>query len=114
MIALLSCSISSLGRIDRCISSTGGADSTITSKDSALISYDDLRIVNGKLVELKYVKEENIKLKDIVKTDSIIIVEQTAVAGQMRNENKRLKRQRNLAGGTAIGAILLLIISLVK
>ena len=48
------------------IPSTGG-------QDSVLIAYDDLRKVNGKLIELEYEKEINNNLRNIVHNDSIAI-----------------------------------------
>lgn len=88
------------------ISSTGGVP------DSVLVAVDDLRVANAKMVELKYEKEINADLRQIVKNDSIVIValreDNTAIATQA----KKYKKQRNIAGGTGIGVLLLLIISL--
>lgn len=88
------------------ISSTGGVP------DSVLVAVDDLRAANAKMVELKYEKEINADLRQIVKNDSIAIValreDNAAIAAQA----KKYKKQRNITGGTGIGVLLLLIISL--
>ena len=87
------------------ISSTGGVP------DSVLVAVDDLRVANAKMVELKYEKEINADLRQIVKNDSIVIValreDNTAIAAQA----KKYKKQRNIVGGASgILAIILLIL----
>lgn len=83
MIALLSYSTNSLG--NNLNSSTGEVD-------SVLISYDDLRTVNSKLVELKYEKEINAKLKEVIKNDSSIITTLETRNDILAHENKRLNK----------------------
>ena len=58
MIVLLNCSMNLLAN-DNLHPSTG---ELVELEDSVQISYDDLRIVNSKLIELKYTKEINSKL----------------------------------------------------
>lgn len=116
MIVVLSCfmnlSISSFATN----SSTGGfkQDSLIT--DSVLISYNDLRNVNAKLIELEYEKEINANLRYIVTNDSVAIVGLNNRIRNMANDNKlkvqRVKRQRNILGGVSIVSFVLLIISI--
>ena len=98
------------------ISSTGGVKSDSVSTDSVLIAYSDLRKVNAKLIELKYEKEINEHLRAVIVNDSIAI---DGLRSELRNINithkrdiKRFKRERNVAGGIGIGAIILLIISI--
>ena len=43
--------------------------------DSVLISYDDIKVVNAKLIQLKYEKEINDSLRVIIKNDDKIIKE---------------------------------------
>ena len=111
MIVLLNCSINSLADNNSILSSTGGV-----TEDSILISYNDLRKVNAKLIELEYEKDINKNLRNIVYNDSIAISSLTFRINSMDNDCKRrlnkIKRERNVAGGIGIGAIILLILSL--
>ena len=108
-IALLSYSINSLASESDTISSTG-------RQDSVLIAYSDLKKVNGKLIELQYEKEINKNLKNIIINDSIAIynlksgINRISIDADRRV--KRAKKERNIAGGIGIGAIVLLIISI--
>lgn len=111
MIVLLSCSINSLADNVSTDSSTGGV-----TEDSILVSYDDLRKANAKLVELEYEKDINKNLRSIVKNDSIAIdglrrdiVNITRESGE---KIRKVKRERNIAGGVGVLSIILLIISL--
>ena len=109
MIALLSYSMNSLANDCDTIPSTG-------RQDSVLIAYDDLRKVNSKLIELKYEKEINKNLKDIIANDSIAINNLrngiSSINSDCERSNKRIKRQRNVAGGIGIISIILLVISI--
>lgn len=82
--------------------------------DSVLISYDDLRIANSKLMELEYEKRINTNLRQIVYNDSIVINDYAKLNEKLRNNNKKVKRQRNVCLGIAIIAVLGSIISFVK
>ena len=109
MIALLSYSMNSLANDCDTILSTG-------RQDSVLIAYDDLRKVNGKLVELEYEKEVNKNLRNIVHNDSVAINNLKSGIDRISNEaNKKIKqakRERNIAGGIGIVAVILLVISI--
>lgn len=109
MIALLSYSMNSLASNCDTIPSTGG-------QDSILISYNDLRKVNGKLIELEYEKEINANLKNIISNDSIAIDGLSSKIIKMEKEHKeevkQIKKQRNILGFSGLGAIILLIISI--
>lgn len=109
MIALLSYSMNSLANESDTIPSMG-------RQDSVLIAYDDLRKVNGKLVELEYEKEINNNLRNIIHNDSIAIDNLKSGIDRISNEaNKKVKKakiERNIAGGIGIVAIVLLIISI--
>ena len=109
MIALLSYSTNLLANESDTIPSTG-------RQDSVLISYNDLRKVNSKLVELEYEKEINKKLKNIISNDSIAINSLRLRIDSDNRDNKRriseLKKERNIAGGIGIAAIILLVISI--
>ena len=92
MIVLLNCSTSWCQNDNTTISSTGGL--TVKS-DSVLISYDDLRKANAKMVELKYEKEINDSLRSIISNDEIIMREYNrnidALKKQIKQENRKYK-----------------------
>lgn len=92
MIVLLNYSTSWCQKDNTTSSSTGG----LTAKsDSVLISYDDLRKANAKMVELKYEKEINDSLRLIIFNDEIIMQEYNnnvdALKKQIKQENKKYK-----------------------
>lgn len=105
MIVLLNCSISLLANDS--IPSTG-------ERDSVLISYNDLRIVNSKLVELNYTKQINTKLKTIIANDSVIISNYKSITNKLNTSCKTYKKQRNVVFITAVTAIVGLLVSLIK
>lgn len=109
MIALLSYSINSLANEGDTIPSTG-------REDSVLIAYDDLRKVNSKLIELEYEKEINKNLRNIIVNDSVAINSLRNriynMDGDCNRRVKQVKKERNIAGGIGIAAIVLLIISI--
>ena len=109
MIALLSYSMNLLAIDTDSIPSTG-------RQDSVLIAYDDLRKVNGKLIELEYEREINKNLRDIVHNDSIAIDNlKSGISRISADADKRVKvakRERNIAGGIGIVSIILLVISI--
>lgn len=88
-------------------SSTGG----VYPNDSVLVSYDDLRSANAKIIELKYTKEINSKLKDIIRNGSIIQVKQANIINTTNKKVKRFKNERNVFVGVSIISILAVIIS---
>lgn len=116
MIALLSCSTNLLISSVSANSSTGGLKQDSLAHDSILISYNDLRKANSKLIELEYEKAINEHLRDIVNNDSVAIVGlRNRIYNNEREYNKiveQIKKQRNVAGGIGIGALILLIISI--
>ena len=116
MIVLLSCSIN-LYANNYHISSTG----EVIQKDSVLISYNDLKVVNGKLIELKYEKETNNVLRTIIRNDSLIIDTLTVDNIRLNSEvktlnksNKKYKKQRNVGFGIGIVGIITTILMLIK
>ena len=116
MIVLLSCSTNLLANDIDTILSTGGGESNSLTNDSVLISYDDLRIVNSKLIELEYEKEINDNLRNIVNNDSVAISNLRSRIDSIQRDSeqyvKHVKRQRNTAVGTTILFAVSLIISL--
>ena len=106
MIVLLSYSISSLAQNDK-HSSTG-------ELDSVRVSYNDLRIVNSKLVELDYTKQINNKLYQIVHNDSIVIDNYKSVNNNLNKVVTKYKHQRNITFITTLCAIVGMIVSFVK
>lgn len=116
MIALLSCSIN-LYANDYHISSTG----EVVQEDSVLVSYNDLKVVNGKLIELKYEKETNNILRTIIRNDSLIIDTLTIDNIRLANDiqtlnklNKKYKKQRNIGFGVGMTGIITTILMLIK
>lgn len=84
------------------------------SSDSVMIAYDDLRIVNSKLIELEYEKEINVKLNDIISNDKTIISNYDKLNKKLRLECNKQLRSRNIAIGgcitlTILGTVLLLV-----
>ena len=106
MIVLLGCSINSLGR-NNDISSTGDLDST-------KISYNDLRIVNSKLIQLDYEKQINANLRTIIKNDSIIIKDYKVLNNRINKNCKKAVRRRNIAIGAGVLFFISSILLLVK
>lgn len=86
------------------ILSTGGLDG-----DSVVVAYDDLRKANAKMVELKYTKEINVKLNNIISNDSIIIGQQVKDLNYYKKKTKKYKTGRNIATGGFLGALVLFI-----
>lgn len=107
MIVLLSSSIGLSGS-NTYTPSTG----ELVNQDSVNVSIDDLRIVNGKLVELKYEKEANKILRTIVHNDSCIIADNDKTIGQLKTKVKKVTKQRNVIGVAGVASIILFIISI--
>ena len=115
-IVLLSCSIN-LYANDYHISSTG----EVVKEDSVLVSYNDLKVVNSKLVELKYKKETNNILRTIIRNDSLVIdtltidnLRLTTEVQKSNKLNKKYKKQRNVGFGVGIAGIIATILMLIK
>ena len=117
MIVLLGCSINLLAsnRDIKCsYLSTGGVvgKNTIV-KDSVLVSYDDLRLANSKLIELDYEKKINTTLRNVITNDSIIMQYYKRNNTLLNKSYKRAIRQRNIAiGGGVIFSITTLLLLL--
>ena len=103
MIVLLGCSINLLANntnVDSLHLSTGDV---VQSNDSVLISYDDLRLANSKLIELEYEKQINNNLRSIIYNDSIVIRDYQILNERINKDYKKVIRQRNIAiGGVAV------------
>ena len=112
MIVLLSCSTSWCQNDNATISSTGELPAT---PDSVLISFDDLRKANAKMVELKYQKEINDSLRSIIKNDDIIMREYSRNVDALKKQVKQTKRQRNLAiGGGVLATLSMALLAIFK
>ena len=111
MIVLLSYSTSWCG--NRCyLSSTGGVGDVPTPPDSVLISVQDLKIATAKMLELKYEKEINEELRQIISNDSTSISVLRMMVEGCDYEKKVLKKQRTIFQGTTVVSVILLLISL--
>lgn len=66
-----------------------------------------IKIANSKMVELKYEKQINANLKEVVLNDSIIINSLQNNVLYEQTKAKKYKKQRNIASGAGIGAIIL-------
>ena len=108
MTVLLSCSInlSSSGQVAN--SSTG------VLGDSVKISINDLRKANIKLIQLDYEKAINNNLRQIIVNDSVLAEQARQRYILLDRTCKKIKKQRNIGVGAAIGSILLFIISIIK
>ena len=116
MIVLLGCSINLLAsnkHTNGTHLSTGGVIvEEVIVKDSVLVSYNDLRLANSKLIELDYEKKINNKLRSIIANDSIIIQHYKSNSAFMNKSYKKAIRQRNIAigGGVIFSIVTLLLI----
>ena len=108
MTVLLSCSmnLSSSGKVAN--SSTG------VLGDSVKVSINDLRKANIKLIQLDYEKAINNNLRQIIVNDSILAEQARQRYILLDRTCKKIKKQRNIGVGAAIGSILLFIISIIK
>ena len=79
------------------------------TNDSVLVAIDDLRAANAKMIELRYEKEINLSLKEIIKNDSVAIVALREDNSIVEQRAKKYKRERNVAG-CASGVLLVLLI----
>lgn len=115
MIALLSCSTNLLANntdVDNLNPSMG---EVVQPKDSVLISYDDLRLVNSKLIELDYEKQINNNLHSIIANDSTIIENYKILNENVNKSCKKAIRQRNIAiSGAALFLITTIVTLLIK
>lgn len=80
--------------------------------DSVLVAVDDLRVANAKMIELRYEKEINADLRQIVKNDSVVINALKQEVDYNKAQSKKYKKERNIVGGVGVGTLILLIISL--
>ncbi|WP_291630192.1 hypothetical protein [Clostridium sp.] len=94
MIALLSYS-TSWCQNNVSLSSTG---EQCGKSDSVFISYDDIRVVNAKLIQLKYEKEINDSLRVIIKNDDKIIKEYNNNIKSLNTNINKVIKQRNIIG----------------
>lgn len=112
MIVLLGCSINLSANntdVDSLHPSTG---EVVQPKDSVLISYDDLRLANSKLIELDYERQINNNLRCVISNDSIIIRDYQVLNERINKDCKKVIRQRNIAIGGAAALFITTIITL--
>ena len=83
-------------------------------EDSVLISYNDLRIVNSKLIQLDYEKQINANLRTIIKNDSIVIKDYKILNDRISKNCKKAVRQRNITIGAGVLFFISSILLLVK
>ena len=110
MIVLLNYSTSWSKNETDTISSTG---ELIAPPDSILVSIDDLRKANAKMVELKYEKEINDSLRSIIVNDNKIIGEYNNINNSLQKQITQVKRQRNVICWGGLSIALSLVISLI-
>lgn len=111
MIVLLGCSINLLAsntNVNHTYLSTGG----VVVEDSVLVSYNDLRLANSKLIELDYEKKINTTLRSIIVNDSIIIQHYKSSNTLINKSYKKAIHQRNIAigGGVVFSIVTLLLL----
>ena len=92
------------------------SDTIIKHCDSVVVSVDALRIANTKMIELKYEKEINANLQEVIRVDSVLISSFEsnifAIKKQAKEEIDNMKKQRNkaIAIGSASSSILLILL----
>ena len=108
MTVLLSCSMN--------LSSSGQVANSFTGVlgDSVKVSINDLRKANIKLIQLDYEKAINNNLRQIIVNDSVLAEQARQRYILLDRTCKKIKKQRNIGVGAAIGSILLFIISIIK
>ena len=111
-IVLLNCSTSWCQNDNATIPSTG---ELIVTPDSVLISFDDLRKANAKMVELKYQKEINDSLRSIIKNDNTIMREYSRNVDALKKQITQVKRERNFAvGGGVLATVSMALLAIFK
>lgn len=113
-IVLLNCSINLLASNTDINASHPSTGDVVQSKDSVTISYNDLRLANSKLIELKYEKQINNNLRSIISNDRIIIRNYRELNTKINKDCKKAIRQRNIGFGCAALFLITSIILLVK
>ena len=82
--------------------------------DSVLVSYDDIRTANAKMVELNYEKLKNQNLIQIVANDSVIIESLRESIATEKKTTKKAKIRERVAECVGFAAIVGLIVTLCK
>lgn len=82
--------------------------------DSVLVSYDDIRAANAKMVELNYEKLKNQNLIQIVENDSVIIASLHQEVAKEKKAAKKAKIREHIAESVGFAAIIGLIVTLCK
>lgn len=88
--------------------------STGELSDSIKVSINDLRKANTKLIQLDYEKAINKNLRQIIVNDSVLAEQARQKYILLDRSCKKIKKQRNIGVGAAIGGILLFIISIIR
>ena len=83
-------------------------------EDSILISYDDIRVVNGKLVELEYEKDVNNKLRKVIQNDKRMMATTDSIANLLVYRNRKLKKDKKVLGGALVVTLVAFIVALFK
>lgn len=111
MIVLLGCSINLLAS-NKYTNGTHLSTGGVVVEDSVLVSYNDLRLANSKLIELDYEKKINTTLRSIIVNDSIIIQHYKSNDALINKSYKKVIRQRNIAigGGVVFSIVTLLLL----
>lgn len=97
------------------IPSTGGLEQT----DSlVLIPISAIKVANAKMIELKYEKEINNKLVNIIKNDSIVVYGLNTELDNVLRESdikiRKIKKERNIFIVTTVTAALISLLLLIK
>ena len=114
MIVLLGCSINLSANNTSSEYSHLSTGEVVNRNDSVLISYDDLRLANSKLIELDYEKQINNNLRNIISNDSVVIRNYQVLNDKLNKDCKKLVNQRNIIASCAALFIFTTIVLLVK
>ena len=112
MIALLNCSINLFANNSDVNDFNPSTGDVVNRDDSVLISYNDLRRANAKLIELDYEKQINSNLRNIISNDSIVIRDYQVLNERINKDCKKAIRQRNIAIGGAAALFITTIVTL--
>lgn len=86
----------------------------VDRNDSVLVSYEDLKLANIKLIEADYRNKQIEMYKQIISNDSSIISNYESLNNKINLDCKKYYSQRNICAGVAVIAIITSVILIAK